>query len=140
MTPAEVSPLLSATSILLAAFGFLYASWRDEMASALEPQSFEELSRLEARTRAVRAVRNTKAIPLALASTLVAALFFPPSVTMVREALGNGERYDALRAAFVLMESFWIFVAASRLWLVWKLGRTLADLKQNLSRLRPGGS
>jgi hypothetical protein len=140
MTPAEVSPLLSATSILLAAFGFLYASWRDEITSALEPQSFEELSRLEARTRAVKAVRNTKAIPLALASTLVAALFLPPSVTMVRDALGNGEGYDALRAAFVLMESFWIFVAVSRLWLVWKFGRTLSDLKENLSRLRQGSS
>ena len=135
MTSAEVSSLLSATSILLAAFGFLYASWRDEMASALEPQSFEELSRLEARTSVVKAARNTKAIPLAVASTLVAALFLPPSVTMVRE-VGNGEGYDPLRAAFVLMESFWLFVALSRLWLVWRFGRTLSGLKQNRSRLQ----
>lgn len=140
MTPAEVSSLLSATSILLAAFGFLYASWRDEMTSALEPQSFEELSRLEARTRAVKGVRNTKAIPLCLASMLVAALFLPPSVTMVREAIENGEGYDALRAAFVLMESFWLFVAISRIWLVWKFERTLSDLTKNLSRLQQGSS
>jgi hypothetical protein len=138
MTSAEVSPLLSATSILLAAFGFLYSSWRDEMAAAVEPRSFEESSRIESRTKAVRTVRNTKAIPLALASTLVAALFLPPSVTMIREAIGNGERYDALKAAFVLMESFWVFVAVSRLWLVWKFARTLSDLKQNLSRLKQG--
>ena len=83
----------------------------------------------------MKTVRNTKAIPLCLASLLVAALFLPPSVTMVREAIEDREGYDALRAAFVLMEGFWLFVAISRLWLVWKFGRTLSDLKKNLSRL-----
>jgi hypothetical protein len=138
MSPAEVSPLLSASSILLAAFGFLYAS-RDDMASAVEARSYEESSRIEARTKAVRAVRRTKAIPLALASTLVAVLFFPPSLTMIREGLGDGS-YELLKAAFVLMEGFWVFVAMSRLWLVWKLGRTLSGLKQNLRRLHQGST
>lgn len=124
---------------LLAAFGFLYASWRDEMASALESRSFEEASRIEARTKVVRAVRRTKAIPLALASTLVAALFLPPSVTMIREGFGD-EGYDPLKAAFVAMEGFWVFVDVSRLWLVWRLGKTLSALKQNLSRLQQGGA
>ena len=59
---------------------------------------------------------------------------------MLQEAFGNWEGYDALRAAFILMEGFWLFVAVSRLWLVWKFGRTLSDLKQNLSRLQQGGN
>ena len=136
MTSAEVSSLLSATSVLLAAFGFLYATWRNETVSALESRSFEELSRLEAWTNEVRAVRNTKAIPLALASMLVAAIFLPPSVTMIRETFADGGGYNALQAAFVLMEGFWVFVAASRLWLLWKLERILANLTRNRSRLQ----
>jgi len=136
VTSAEVSPLLSTTSILLAAFGFLYNSWRDEVAKALLPTSFEVPSLIEGQIRSVKNARNSKAVPLAIGSVVVAVLLAPPFVTALGDLVNDG--YEALKAAFVLMEGFWIFVAGSRIWVVWELQSRLRGLKQNLSEKRSG--
>jgi hypothetical protein len=134
MNQAGMASLLSASSVMLAAFGFVFNSWRENLEHAMQEILPEEASRIEARRDIVSKATHFKAVPLALASTIVAVLFLPDGLSIVRSAITSGGQYDALRAAFVAMELFWLLISGSMLRLVWKLYSRILSLTTALRK------
>lgn len=132
MNQADVGPLLSASSVMLAAFGFAYNSWRQDLEDAAQNVVPEEMSRVEKRRDTLLRTIRLKALPLALASTAVAILFLPDALSIVHSAIISGGQYDALRATLVTMELFWLLIAGSMLRLTWKVSSRISALTTTL--------
>ena len=108
---SKMADLLSAASLLLTVLGIVFGAWYPEIVKAREeavpPQHVDRV----AVRRMVRTALYAKALPLALAATILAALFFPNAKTIARGAYGSFmvsgwdafDKYDAVEAAFCLV-------------------------------------
>jgi cytochrome c biogenesis factor len=108
---SKMSDLLSAASLLLTVLGIVFGAWYPEIVNALAAAVDEKFDDRGAVRRTVRTALYGKALPLALAATILTALFLPDALAIVRGAysafgaLGWGAfgMYDAVEAAFCLV-------------------------------------
>jgi hypothetical protein len=126
---SKMSDLLSAASLLLTVLGIVYGTWYTEIVNAIAiviPGPVDD--RVHVR-RTVRAALYGKALPLALAATMLMVLFLPDALAIVRggfsllNALGCGafREYNAVEAAFCLVVVFTGALAAYLIFLVCQL-------------------
>jgi hypothetical protein len=106
----KMADLLSAASLLLTVLGVVFGAWYAEIIAAIGmPIPAHAPDRTPVRD-AVRAAR-AKALPLALASVMLTAIFLPDAITIVGSGIhafwtlgcGAFHQYDAVQAAFVLV-------------------------------------
>lgn len=105
-----ISDLLAAASLLLTVLAVLYGLWYPEMAATLAIRPALHLEDSVADRRAVKRVLTQRALPLAMGSLAVTVVFTPDaarilwdSVTQIRSVGWSFARYDAVRAAFLLV-------------------------------------
>lgn len=133
-----MSDLLSAATLLLTVVGVIYSLWYAEISSAinegpkLPPRDHREDRRIP--LKKLREVLHSKAVPLSVASLLVAIVFFPPSMSLAirfaRGCIQQGpsilSRYDAIATSFFTVEMFSLALAyfsLTRAVQLWKLTR-----------------
>jgi hypothetical protein len=133
---SKMADLLSAASLLLTVLGIVFGAWYPEIVKAREEAvSAQYVDRVAVR-RMVRTALYAKALPLALAATILTALFFPDAKTIARGAYGSFmvsgwdafDKYDAVEAAFCLvvalaglLAAYLIFLAGSLRAKLWRI-------------------
>lgn len=107
--------LLSASSLVLASVALLYATWYDALSQAREtPRPRFRTDRDPAIKQLTSALRS-RALPLLVASILMAAVLAPPALATAWNAIaeGRGEPYNPTKAAFVIVWLLCCTVATS---------------------------
>lgn len=126
----SMGDLLSASSLLIAIAAILFSLWYVEITKVLEivPKTYRE-DNVGAR-KTVSSALLTKAMPVAVMALLIALIFLPDTVGLIKEAwrayqesgIAALEQYDAVKMAYcfvtilaiVLTIYMWLLVA--RLW------------------------
>lgn len=131
-----MADLLSAASLLLAIVSVLYGLWYAEIVAAAD---FQVPPHAEDRVKpfgVVRGVRWGKAIPVALAACLVAAVFLPDTLLIAAKSAklyaDNGFTgdltYDAVSTSFCVVEAFAIALAVHTVRLARKVSHKARQL------------
>jgi hypothetical protein len=131
MTAAELGPLVSGTSVMLAAFGFLYNAVKDGIDEALvlstSPATPEEKTKTRRKLKAARRI----AALLTLVAAIVCALLASQTVTEIKAAFDVNfdlDAYSTLDAIFVAMAFAWLGIAAFCAFRVIRLNSNLSEL------------
>jgi hypothetical protein len=129
--PTDIAPLVSGTSVMLAAFGFFYNAVKDRIDDALELNTSPATDEIEDATRKkLKAARRT-ALLLASVAVTVCALLASQTVTEIQAAIDVGLNpgdYSTLDAIFVAMAFAWIGIAGFCLGRVITLSTKLGEL------------
>lgn len=122
-----MSDLLSAASLLLAMIAVLYGMWYPEIVKSLATDVPDHSAARRKPRGEVAAVRRTRALPLMIATILLAAVFLPDATRIVvrstllfaADGVSAFEKYSAVATAFVLVEVVAIGFAiySTRAWL-----------------------
>jgi hypothetical protein len=108
---SKMSDLLSAASLLLTVLGVVYGTWYSEIVSAIAAPVPDNAPNRGPVRQAVRAALYGKALPQALAATVLTILYLPDALTIALGGL-NALRtagsvavheYNAVEAAFCLV-------------------------------------
>jgi hypothetical protein len=131
-----MSDLLSAASLLLAIIAVLYGMWYPDIVKSLATEVPDHPAAKRKPRGEVAAVRRVRALPLMVATILLAAVFLPDTARIVlqsastyaSEGVAGFTKYSAVAQAFVLVEGLAIgFAAYATLdWL--RFGRLLKKL------------
>jgi hypothetical protein len=133
---SKIPDLLSAASLLLTLVGLVYGIWYAEIMTAIGmPIPLPVGDRADVRD-AVRATLYHKALPLAVLSLILTAIFVPDAVAIVALAIkafraqgcGAFGQYDAAEAAFCLVVVLIGMLALSLISLVWRLSGRLRQI------------
>lgn len=126
----EVAPLLSAVSVMLAAFGLFYTAQRTEIEEAIADTDMPgPKSEIRRKLAAVKRLRNTAGL-LALGALLIWALLANEIVERLVAATSfEFDEYSAPDAIFVVAASSWLLLAIY-------IGRRGRGLQQRTSQLR----
>lgn len=125
--------LLSASSLVLASVALLYATWYDALNQARgTPKKRFRADREPAIEHLTSALRS-RALPLLVASVLMAAVLAPPALATAWHAIaeGHGEPYNPTKAAFVIVWLLCCTVATSTASASCSLFVMLRDFKRN---------
>jgi hypothetical protein len=133
-----VGDLLSAASLLFAVVGVLYGLWYPEITEAQAIDIPEHGPNRVKPRRQVTSVLLGRALPLALASTLVALIFLPDVIVIavgsIRRLQADGadavRAYDAVQTSFCVVVLFTSAIAlhsVARVWRLWKLRNALSE-------------
>lgn len=123
-----MSDLLSAASLFLAVVGLLYSVWYGEITKVLVRSVSEHKDDRGPIIRETRAVYLTRALPLALASLVLAVVLFPDLVavlvstfrTVFQKDTSAACIFDAVKALFCAIAVTSIGLAAHTLHLAWR--------------------
>jgi len=108
----DEAAIVSATSVMLAVFGFFYNSQRDTLAEARKLRLTESPDENERRARQAEHAGRVAAA-LALGAAVPAFLLLPELVARVGDAWGARLRdYETLPAVFVALACAWWVVVA----------------------------
>jgi len=133
MTSTELAPIVSGTSVMLAAFGFFYNAVKDGINEALGLSTSPATKELKTETRKkLQAARRTAAL-LTFVAAIVCALLASQTATEISAAIDvkfDVNQYSTLDAIFVAMAVAWLGIAIFCLW-------QLLQLNSNLSKLDP---
>ena len=128
----EVADVMATASLLLAVVTALVGLWFGDVSRAID----EKEPKLPAeRTTLCRKLAPTfwsKALPLAVGSTLIAGIFLRRliSVAMSSSRLqGQDWHYDDIKAAFAATEVLLVLLAITTIWLSVRLGRKCLRLR-----------
>jgi hypothetical protein len=131
MAAAELGPLVSGTSVMLAAFGFFYNAVKDGIDEALALSTSPATSEEKTKTKTkLKAERRTAAL-LTFVAVIVCALLASQTVTEIKAAIDvslDFDAYSTLDAIFVAMVAAWMGIAVFCLLRVIKLSGKLSDL------------
>ena len=120
---------LSAASLILAAIALVYSAWSQSIQSGIDRQ-FSANDKMKATEQEqVRQTMTSRALPLAIASTSVLAVFaarlWNVTVSVIDYWSGISSQYDDVAAAFVVTQ---VFVATLTVHLWRQVGRLKARL------------
>jgi len=108
----EIGPLLSSTSLLLAAYGFFYNTQRDRIDAVIAEKRNDDVNLRRAQRDHARRVRNV-ARTLAAVAFLVWLLLLPEVVASVCDAFEpklDLSDYSTPHVIFVVAATAWLFV------------------------------
>ncbi|WP_130272804.1 hypothetical protein [Phyllobacterium myrsinacearum] len=112
----DIADVISTSSLLLAVLTGLLGFWHPLVVAALD----EDEPRLPAERRRARervlGIFLYKALPLAIASAAIAAVFLPRAIKMVTLSvglIGKNWRYNDLSAAFILTQVLMMVLAGA---------------------------
>lgn len=136
---ADLAPLVSGTSVMLAAYGFFYNAVKDRMDQALKvndsPGTTDEG---EASLETVKGAKRTAEILTAVAAA-VFALLVPQVVSEVEAAIDVHfalHEYSTLDAIFVAMAAAWLGVTVFVGWRARQLRKKTNKISENLAKLK----
>jgi len=131
-----MSDLLSAASLLLAIIAVLYGMWYPEIVKSLATDVPDHPAAKRKPRGEVVAVRRSRALPLMIATILLATVFLPDMTRIVvrsasmyvSDGVSGFKKYSAVATAFVLVEivAIGFAVHSTRVWL--RFGRLLEKL------------
>jgi|tagenome__1003787_1003787.scaffolds.fasta_scaffold19020484_2 hypothetical protein len=129
--PTDIAPLVTGTSVMLAAFGFFYNAVKDGIDDALELSTSPASEEIKSATRKkLKAARSTAGL-LAIVALVVCALLASQTVTEIKAAIEVRfalDEYSTLDAIFVAMAFAWVGIASFCLWRVVRLSAMLRQL------------
>jgi hypothetical protein len=131
MTSAELAPLVSGTSVMLAAFGFFYNAVKDDIDDALELSTRPATPEQKTRSRRKLTAARRTALLLTLVAAIVCALLASQTVTEIKAAIDADfalDRYSTLDAIFVAMAFAWLGIVVFCVLRVIKLTSKLREL------------
>ena len=129
--------LLSAASLLLAVVGILYGLWYGEIVFALEIEPSLHPQDNKNKLDNVSSILSKRAVPLAIAASLVSITFLPDVVRLFRLSLDNYltkrlsafKDYGAVETAFCVVVIFAIFISINVITMIIKLKCLQGKLK-----------
>jgi hypothetical protein len=133
---ANAGDLLASESLLLAIVGVLLGIWYPEISAAINVTIPDQLVDAGPEREQVKHALHLKALPLAIATFLIAVVFAPNSIgavnhairTFTREGSSAFSSYDAVQTSLVLVTvltiALWVYLAS----LVLQLHRVLKQL------------
>jgi len=89
MASASTSDLLGGAALALAGLSIFYSLWAPEIEAASKIQGRDHRADRGPQIRAVQGTRRTRAIPLAFAASLVAALLAPPVIAILAPSISH---------------------------------------------------
>lgn len=108
---------LSASSVLLAILAILYGAWYADIKQTSEIILEDQKANRTGQRTALYSALWTKALPLALGSTITSLIFVARTLDIVAQSLSckasAGCQYDDVQAAFVAIELFVILITAA---------------------------
>jgi len=121
--------------LLLTIVAVLYSMWYPQLTQTLDTRVPDfEPDRRKPR-RAVAEVGRWRAVPLALASCAIAAVFAPDVAEIARDSFRSvkhsgvaGSSYDSVATAFILVEAVASLLALHLLGMLLRFGRLLKEL------------
>ncbi len=130
--------LLSAASLLLAVVGILYGLWYGEIEFALGIKPSQHSQDNMAKLGTVSSTLAKRAVPLAIAASLVSMIFLPDAIRLILLSSNNYltkgpsafKDYGAVETAFCVVI---IFTSSISMDVIWKIIK-LKSLKKKLSR------
>ena len=133
-----MSDLLSAASLLLTVLGIVYGTWYAEIVNAITMTYPGPVADRVPARRTVRAALYGKALPLALAASILTALFLPDALAIARRGLSSFialgcnafHDYNAVNAAFCLVVVLTGALAGYLLFLVFRLATKLRKMRK----------
>ena len=128
---ADIAPLVSGTSVMLAAFGFFYNAVKDTIDDALELSTAPASDEAKASTRKQLETARRTAGLLAAVAVVVCGLLASQTVTEIKAAVDVRfafSAYSTLDAIFVAMAFAWVGIAGFCLWRVRTLSKMLGEL------------
>lgn len=129
-----MSDLLSSASLLLTLIALLYGLWYQQIVSAIEIAVESQPADRKPAHKYARSVQWTKAVPLAIATLVLTAVFAPESLAIVIASLksiagfGWFRHYDAVSTSLVLVNLGSALFSAHLLSLVIKLRMKIRKL------------
>lgn len=129
--------LLSAASLLLAVVGILYGLWYGEIVFALEIKPSLHPQDNKNKLDNVSSILNKRAVPLAIAASLVSIIFLPDVLRLFYLSLDNYltkgfsafKDYGAVETAFCIVIIFAIFISINVITMIIKLKSLQKKLK-----------
>jgi hypothetical protein len=131
-TPTATAALVSALSVMLAAYGFLYNAVKGglDAAKAIDHPAANAIE-LNAQRQRVKSARNTACV-LTLAPLLVWGLFLSQLIAKIDEAADDSfalRDYSTLDTALVVLINVWLIIALFVGWQANELRRSSRDFK-----------
>ncbi|WP_062781589.1 hypothetical protein [Novosphingobium capsulatum] len=128
----EVANIIATASLLLAVVTVLLGLWFGDVSKAIDET--EPRLRAERATLRKRLARTfwSKALPLAVGSTAIAAIFLPRLIDVATSSAGlRGQdwQYDDMKAAFAATEVLLVLLSAAAMSLSIRLGRKCLSLR-----------
>ena len=129
--------LLSAASILLAVVGILYGLWYGEIVFALEIEPSLHPQDNKNKLDNVSSILSKRAVPLAIAASLVSIIFLPDVIRLILLSSNNYltkgpsafKDYGAVETAFCVVVIFAIFISINVITMIFKLTSLKKKLK-----------
>ncbi|HEU4739644.1 MAG TPA: hypothetical protein VFS54_11290 [Solirubrobacterales bacterium] len=110
----DISSTVTATSVMLGAYGFFYGALRDTIATGLEVgKPAGNPTDKEAQRKVVETAKKT-ALLLGLVPLAIWLIFLEPAVNEIEAGFDVGfslEHYSALDIVFVLLTFSWLLIA-----------------------------
>jgi hypothetical protein len=139
-----MSDKLSAASLLLAIVAVLYGMWYPLLTESLETKVPQFYAERRKPWKAVREVRNRRALPLIAAAIGVSLVFLPDAVAIViqswcivaREGMDVRD-YDSVATAFVLVEVVSVYFVGHFTGVMIAFGRLLKRLSAKDAGVAP---
>lgn len=124
--------LLTAAGLLLATIGLVFSAWHSEMSDAIRITKPRKRLDREPQITTVRRTLWSRAVPLQIAVTLLAAALAPPALSVLSDALTDqlGNPYDPVRAIFVGVWLLTVALTCGVAELTVRLVRKVRDLRQ----------
>lgn len=127
----DISSTVTATSVMLGAYGFFYGALRDTIADGLEVgRPAGNPTDREAQRKAVERAKRT-ALLLGLVPFVVWLIFLKPAVNEIEAGFDvdfSFSRYSALDIVFVLLAFAWLLIAFILLGQYFKLRQKAKNL------------
>ena len=138
MSDVSMSDLLSAASLLLTLMGIVYGIWYAEIVAAQNADVPLQYADRDTVRGQVKAALFTKALPLAIATTVLAAIFLPNAGTIALSWLGSFlavtaqafAHYNAVIATFCFVEILSIALAVQTVALAISLCGKLREINR----------
>lgn len=110
---AEIASTVTATSVMLAAYGFFYGALKDRIAAGFAVGLAEEGEGRAGQKAAVTAARNT-AFGLGIVPLVIWLIFLKATVEQIEAGLDVNfsiSHYSPLDIVFVLLANSWLLIA-----------------------------
>lgn len=110
-----MSDLLSAASLFLAVIGLLYSAWYKEMTDALTMTISDYKDDRGPEIHNLKVVYQTRALPLAFASGILAMILFIDLISITLEAvlLFANKGFSAIKSYDAVKTLFWVIALSS---------------------------
>ncbi len=130
----DITNLLSASSILLAIITAIYAVFYPFITEAIEIKGSKHIEDNKLKLKLAKDTFNSKLLPILIGSIVITFLFIPEFLNAIKTSYKafdgiNEMKYDTLKASFIVVCFFMIFLTSAIINLAIKLNGKIKELK-----------